>query len=340
MNVLGIETTCDETACSVVKDGKTILSNVLSSQIESHTRYGGVYPELASRLHVDRCVPMIDLALKEANLSKSDIDLIGVSYTPGLIGAITIGLNSAKALSTALNIPYIGIHHIEAHLYAAMMSSKDTLNFPALGVVLSGGHTLLLKIHNIGSYEIISQTVDDAIGEAFDKVARMLNLPYPGGPEIEKLAKIGDPNAYDFKAGFVKTKPLHFSFSGLKTNVLYTISGPNAKKSQDNLPLQQKADIAASFQRAAFSDVVKKAFKAASTFDCKAIYLGGGVTQSAALKSMFDKENHLKIPLNFPEQGLSLDNGAMIAGLAYHKFLSQKTSDPLDLKAKPRTAIC
>ncbi len=339
MLVLGIETTCDETACAVVEDGYKILSNVLSSQIEQHKRYGGVYPELASRLHVDRLIPMIDLALKTANVKKQDLDLIAVSYTPGLIGAITIGLNGAKALSSALNIPYVGVHHIEAHLYASMMKAKAPPESPSLGVVVSGGHTLLLKISSIGEYKVISQTVDDAIGEAFDKVARMLDLPYPGGPYIESLALKGDPTSYSFKAGFVKKNPLHFSFSGLKTNVLYSICGPNATKAKKTLEETEKANIAASFQHAALSDIVKKAYKACELINAKAIYLGGGVTQSAYLKKLFHESNENNLPLFFPEKGLSLDNGAMIAGLGYHKFLDQKQPSPLNLKAAPRTPL-
>lgn len=339
MLVLGIETTCDETACAVVKDGHEILSNVLSSQIEEHKRYGGVYPELASRLHVDRLIPMIDLAIKKAHIKKEDLDLIAVSYTPGLIGAITIGLNGAKALASALDIPFIGVHHIEAHLYASMMNQTQPI-YPSIGVVVSGGHTLLLKISSIGNYEIISQTVDDAIGEAFDKVARMLDLPYPGGPYIEQLALKGDASKYPFKAGFVKKNPLAFSFSGLKTNVLYTIFSPNIKQSQaNNLSNQEKADIAASFQHCALNDVVTKAYKACSLTGAKAIYTGGGVTQSQYLKKLFIEKNSTNLPLFFPEKGLSLDNGAMIAGLGYHKFLKQKGSSPLDLKAIPRSPL-
>lgn len=339
MLVLGIETTCDETACAIVKDGNKILSNVLSSQIDEHKQFGGVYPELASRLHVDRLIPMIDLSLREAHITKKDLNLIAVSYTPGLIGAITIGLNAAKALSCALNIPFIGIHHIEAHLYAAMMSSNQKLLFPALGVVVSGGHTMLLKIFDIGHYDIISSTIDDAVGEAFDKVARMLSLPYPGGPHIEQLALDGDPLSHPYKAGFVKKNPLYFSFSGLKTNVLYSIHGHNNKSSSSHLSPRQKADIAASFQHAALFDIVSKSFQASKLFDCKAVYLGGGVTQSNYLKKLFHDYNLENLPIFFPSQGLSLDNGAMVAGLGFHKYQKQQCSDPLDLKAIPRSSF-
>ena len=222
MLVLGIETTCDETAAAVVEDGSKILSNIIFSQIHLHQKFGGVFPELASRSHVDKILLAIDESLKKANITLSDIDVIAVANRPGLIGSVLIGLNAAKALSLSLKKPFIGINHIEAHLYAAMMESINNLIFPALGVVISGGHTKLLKILDIGKYEDIGTTIDDAIGESFDKVASILDLRYPGGPEVEKLAKLGDSTKYKFKAGKVDKNPFNFSFSGLKTKVLYT----------------------------------------------------------------------------------------------------------------------
>ena len=191
MLVLGIESTCDETAAAVVKNGHEILSNIIASQDDIHNQYGGVFPELAARRHLEAIIPVIDEALKKANVTKDDIDLIAVANKPGLVGSILIGLNTAKALSMAWDKPYVGINHIEAHLYASMMGvDMEKISFPSLGVVISGGHTLLLKIDKIGQYEKISSTIDDAIGEAFDKVASILGLPYPGGPHVEKLAKI------------------------------------------------------------------------------------------------------------------------------------------------------
>lgn len=339
MLVLGIETTCDETACAVVESGKTILSNVISSQIGIHKNFGGVYPELASRSHVDNLIPILEFALEEAKVNPEDIDLIAVARAPGLIGAINVGLNAAKALSLAWNKPYVGVNHVEAHMYAAMMT-QEIFSFPSLGVVLSGGHTFIVKIHDIGSYELLGTTVDDALGEAFDKVGCLLELPYPGGPEIEKLAKTGRKEKFLFKSGQVKGKPFHFSFSGIKTNVLYSLKGPNScKDSPILINAEEKKDIAASFQDAVFSDVIKKTLKAAELHNCKNIYLGGGVTSSNALKEMFLLASPGNLNFYYPQHGLSLDNGAMIAGLGYHVFKTKQRSDLLDLQALPRLPL-
>jgi len=320
MLILGIESTCDETAAAVVADGKTILSNVIFSQADLHAAYGGVIPELACRRHLDAIIPVIKEACDNAKVSLKDIDRIAVAKGPGLIGALLIGINTAKTLSLALQKPLIGINHIEAHLYAAMMN-QEKLPFPLLGLIVSGGHTTLLLIKGIGSYSLIGQTIDDAIGEAFDKVAKMLNLPYPGGPEVEKLALDGNPHAYPFKGGQVKASPFHFSFSGLKTAVLYALRGQNgAKSSADNpsITLQQKKDIAASFQRAAFEDLIQKTEHALREYECSGIVFGGGVTNSKTLRAMILKR-FSTIPLYWPVENLSLDNAAMIAALAFHK---------------------
>lgn len=339
MLVLGIESTCDETACAVVASGKSILSNVISSQIGIHKNYGGVYPELASRSHVDNLIPILELSLKEANVSAKDLDLIAVARAPGLIGSINIGLNAAKALSLTWSIPFVGVNHVEAHMYAAIMT-KENPTFPALGVVLSGGHTFIVKILDIGTYELLGTTVDDALGEAFDKVGSLLDLPYPGGPEIEKLAILGSTDKFKFKSGVVKGKPFHFSFSGIKTNVLYSLKGANsAKNSPCIVAPEEKKHIAASFQEAVFSDVIKKTLQAAQLHGCKDIYLGGGVTSSNKLKEMFDKAAHGNFNFHYPPKGLSLDNGAMIAGLGYHVFKTKQSSDPLDLEALPRLPL-
>lgn len=325
MFVLGIETTCDETSCAVVKDGFEILSNVISSQIELHKEFGGVVPELACRRHIDMIIPVLEEALKAANLTLQDIDRIAVAKGPGLIGALLIGLHFAKTLSWSLNIPLVGINHIEAHLYAALMSNPPP-QLPAIGVVLSGGHTSLVEMHDIGNYKLISETIDDAIGESFDKVARMLQLPYPGGPQIEQLALSGNPARFRFKAGRVKTSPLDFSFSGIKTAVLYAIRDlPKPLSDQD---IQ---DIAAGFQEAVFLDVLNKLTAAVAKTDSKAVYLGGGVTQNRRLRTLLAE--NLTIPLFWPRQDLCLDNAAMIAGLAYH-------AKPLDtLNLEPETRI-
>lgn len=340
MIVLGIETTCDETACSVVRSGREILSNVISSQIGLHKAYGGVYPELASRSHVDTLIPIIDLSLKEACITKDDVDLIAVSRAPGLIGSIAIGLNAAKALSMSWEIPFVGVNHVEAHIYAAMMGLEKLPTFPALGVVLSGGHTFIVKIHDLGKYTLLSTTVDDAIGEAFDKVASLLDLPYPGGPEIEALAEKGSISKFPFKSGYVKEHPLYFSFSGIKTNVLYALKGPNSTRNSPNLILEEdKPHIAASFQHAVFMDVITKTLQAAELHGCNEVFLGGGVTQSRTLRQLFAEKSPSHIKLHYPQAGLSLDNGAMIAGLGYHVFQEKKVSDSLDLEALPRLPL-
>lgn len=330
MLILGIETTCDETACAIVRDGKEILANVVSSQIDLHSEYGGVVPELACRRHVDILLPVINEALETAKLTLHEIDLIAVAYAPGLIGALLIGLTSAKTLSFALNKPYVGVNHIEAHLYAAIMNTQsDTRSlFPAIGAVLSGGHTSLVLMRDIGSYTLIGQTIDDAIGEAFDKVAKILDLPYPGGPEIEKLARLGECKKYPLKPGIVKNNPFDFSFSGLKTAVLYAVKGQNAQTAQEISP----ACIAASFQHAAFTDVIGKTLKAAEMHGCQNIVFGGGVTNNKQLRHLFSQTNQ-NFNYIWPEHALTMDNAAMIAGLGYHRFLAKQCSDSLELEA-------
>jgi N6-L-threonylcarbamoyladenine synthase len=243
------------------------------------------------------------------------------------MGPLLIGLNSAKALALGLKKPFIGVNHVEAHLYAAMMGQEEPI-FPSIGVVVSGGHTFLVLIEGVGAYKKIGSTVDDAIGEAFDKVAKMLDLPYPGGPQIERLASEGDPTYYPFSAGRVKGKPYDFSFSGLKTNVFYSIYGQNGVKNiLCPLSSVEKAHLAASFQEVALQDIVKKALLAKESFGCKAIYVGGGVSQSRRLRALFSS-----YPVFFPPKGLSLDNGAMIAGLGYHLYQKQGKGDSLLLE--------
>lgn len=333
MLVLGIESTCDETACAVVRSGRTILSNIVASQIDLHQEYGGVVPELACRRHVDLIIPVIDQALSQAQVHLKEIDLIAVAYGPGLIGALLIGLNTAKALALALQKPFIGVNHIEAHLYAALMSHEEQIQFPCLGVVVSGGHTTIVLMKELGVYELIGQTVDDAIGEAFDKVAKLLGLPYPGGPQVERLALKGDARRYPFKAGQVKGQPLDFSFSGLKTAVLYTLRSQNLHDPQTiALSDQDQCDIAASFQRAALEDIVRKTFIAAEKFEIHTIILGGGVTNNQFLRQLFASESQNKHHIIWPSFGLSLDNAAMIAGLGYYRYRLQGKGDSMDLE--------
>lgn len=338
MLVLGIETTCDETACALVRSGKEILSNVVSTQIDLHQEFGGVVPELACRRHLDVLIPVIRQAMQEAAVTWSDIDLIAVANAPGLIGALLIGLQAAKALSLAFNKPLVGVNHIEAHLYAALMSQTEEVLFPALGLVLSGGHTTLVKMTGIGCYEKIGQTADDAIGEAFDKVAKLLGLPYPGGPQIESLARKGNPHRFPFKPGRVKGRPFDFSFSGLKTAVLYAIRGQNAANEPALLSETDQQDIAAAFQQTALNDIVHKSLLAAQQHGCQSLIFGGGVTNNQALRSLF-AEKAKGLSLYWPASGLSLDNAAMIAGLGYHLFQKRGEGDSLDLEAVTRAGF-
>lgn len=337
MIVLGIETTCDETACAIVQDGSIILSSIISSQIDLHAQFGGVVPELSCRRHVEVIIPIIQEALKEANISLESIDLIAVAYGPGLIGALLIGITTAKTLALALNKPFIGVNHVEAHLYAAIMSHPDQIEFPCLGVVLSGGHTALVHIDSIGKYTLIGETVDDAIGEAFDKVAKLLDLPYPGGPQIEALAKNGNKDRFGFKPGKVKGKPLSFSFSGLKTAVLYALKGQN-KTEKIQLSEQDKCDVAAAFQHAALTDIVQKVELAANQYVCRTFVFGGGVTNNQQLRHLIATAMPTANIL-WPSLGLSLDNAAMIAGLGYHCYLNKGKGDTLDLEAATRIAF-
>jgi len=328
MIVLGIETTCDETAASLVKDGREILSSVIASSADIHEQYGGVFPELACRRHSEVILSVIQKAMVK---HFSEIDLIAVAKGPGLVGALLIGMQTAKALSIAWNKPFIGINHVEAHLYAAMMGAPEPHPFPSLGIVLSGGHTFMLKIFDVGQYELIGTTVDDAIGEAFDKVGTLLGLSYPGGPKVEALARLGDPHKFSFQAGRVKKNPLHFSFSGLKTSVLYALK-------DKELSEKDKADVAASFQETALKDITYKATLALTSFPAKAIFLGGGVCNNQRLRALF-KEKFPLLPIFWPPPELSLDNAAMIAGLGFKKFIKNPIGDPLDLEVQTRIPI-
>ena len=338
MLTLGIESTCDETACSIVRDGKEILSNVIASQNDIHAKYGGVFPELASRRHIDVIIPVVDQALKQANVQLAEIDLVAVAYGPGLLGSILVGLNTAKTLALALQKPLVPVNHVEAHLYAALMPLSSP-SFPCIGVVLSGAHTNLLKIKEIGQYQMLGQTVDDAIGEAFDKAAKIMNLPYPGGPHIEMLARSGNPDRYQFKAGKVKEHPLNFSFSGIKTGVLYAARGQNGSLLDEScLSPTDKCDIAASFQRAVFADVINKTLKVTENEQIKTIVLGGGVTNNQRLREMFH-DAAPEYDIFWPSPGLSLDNAAMIAGLGYHRYKILGCGVSLDIEAATRIGL-
>ncbi len=333
--ILGIETTCDETACALVEGGQNILSNIVSSQVDLHCAFGGVVPELACRRHLDLLIPVMRKAVEESGKYLSDVDGIAVAAGPGLVGALLIGVNAAKALAIALGKPLIGVNHVEGHLYAAMMNQLSIITFPSLGVVVSGGHTAILQISALGNYQLIGQTVDDAIGEAFDKVAKILGLPYPGGPAIEQLARQGDPSAFSFRAGHVKERPLDFSFSGLKTAVLYAVKGVGHRPNDpDIIPETKRADAAAAFQEAAFKAIVSHVHDAAKLAGISQVIFGGGVTNNRRLRELFaEKLPHLTC--FWPPQEMVLDNAAMIAGLGYHKFLQKPEGDPLTMDAYP-----
>lgn len=326
MRVLGIESTCDETAASVVVSGQTILSQIISSQADIHQKYGGVFPEVASRQHAEMVAPVIAQALAEAHLTIEEIDLIAVAHGPGLIGALLVGLQMAKGLAWALKKPIVGVNHVEAHLYAAIMSHDREVVFPCLGVVLSGGHTFLLRVYEVGRYEILARTIDDAIGEAFDKVAKMVGLPYPGGPPVERLARQGDPYRFALRAGRCQN-PLDFSFSGLKTAVLHTL--------KDHSVDAIRADVCASFQRAALQDVWQKTVKAAEQIGTNRVLFGGGVTNNSALREIFSEQSPFLHCL-WPTPLLSLDNASMIAGLGYHVYRLHGPDDLFSLEAKAR----
>lgn len=339
MIVLGIETTCDETAIAIVEDGYKILANVISSQAGFHRQFQGVFPEYASRNHVDLILPTLEKALKTANVTALDLDLIAVANRPGLLGPLLMGLNAAKALSYAWNIPLVTVNHLEAHLYAAMMQKDVSITFPAIGVVISGGHTFMVEMHSFRDYVCIGKTVDDAIGEAFDKVAMLLNLPYPGGPEVENLALKGDPHKYAFKPGHVKNNPFDFSFSGLKTQVLYATKGPNTNKhSPLSITEEEKPHIAAGFQYTALLDIITKSIEAAKQVNASQIFLGGGVTNNQMLKKLFETHKDPSVTCYFPPKSLSTDNGAMIAGLGYYIYSTHSGCERYSSEALPSGA--
>lgn len=331
--ILAIESSCDETAAAVVKNGREVLSNVISSQIELHKLFGGVVPEIASRKHIEKINPVIREALDEAKMTLDDIDAIGVTYGPGLVGALLVGVAEAKAISYAKNIPLVGVHHIEGHISANYIENKE-LEPPFLGMVVSGGHTHLVLVKDYGKYEILAKTRDDAAGEAFDKVARAIGLGYPGGPKIDKLAKEGNPNAIAFPRAHVADAPLDFSFSGLKSSVLNYINSCEMKHQEIN-----RADIAASFQASVVDAIVDHTVKAAKMYHMDKVALAGGVASNSALRQAMrercEKEN---IRFYYPSPILCTDNAAMIGCAAYYEYIAG-TRHGLDLNAIPNLKI-
>ncbi len=330
--ILGIETTCDETAAAVFGDDGTILSSVVASQADIHARYGGVVPEIASRAHVERLLPIIDEALTQAKITPKDLSAVAVAYTPGLVGAILVGLSAAKGLCLALDIPLLGVNHVEGHIYACQMVHPVPV-FPCVGLVVSGGHTNLFRCTSATELELIGATQDDAAGEAFDKIASLLKLPYPGGPSIEKAAALsGNPKAFDFPRSLMEPGNLDFSFSGLKTAVLYAAFGQNAKNRDRQLSPRETADLAASFQKAVVDVLVEKCRRALRQHKLKTLCVGGGVAANTLLRhALTEMAQRERATLVIPPLSLCTDNAAMNA-VAAVKFRAGQF-DSLDLDA-------
>lgn len=331
--ILAIETSCDETAASVVKNGREVLSNIIFSQIELHKLYGGVVPEIASRKHIEKINHVIEAALIEAKLTLNDITAIGVTYGPGLVGALLVGVAEAKAISFARNIPLVGVHHIEGHISANYIENKD-LEPPFLCLVVSGGHTHLVVVKEYGVYEIIGKTRDDAAGEAFDKVARAIGLGYPGGPKIDQLSKEGDKNAVLFPRAQIEGAPYDFSFSGLKSAVLNHLNYCEMKHEEIN-----QADIAASFQEAVIDVLVTKTMAAARDYNIRKVALAGGVAANSSLRNaMASACEANRIKFYHPSPILCTDNAAMIGAAAYYDYIRGARAG-LDLNAVPNLKI-
>ena len=333
IKILAIESSCDETAASVVVNGREVLSNVIASQIDIHTKFGGVVPEVASRKHVEVIGAVVNEALEEAGVDLEDIDAIGVTYGPGLVGALLVGLQYAKGLSFARNIPLIGVNHIEGHISANFIQYKE-LKPPFVCLVVSGGHTTIVYMKNYGEFEVMGQTMDDAAGEAFDKVARAIGLGYPGGPKIDKLAKEGNPEAIKFPRANFHKESLDFSFSGIKSAVLNYLNKMEMKGLEVN-----RADVAASFQKAVVDVLVDNAIKACKEKAVDKIAIAGGVASNSCLRETMmlrgEKEN---IKVLFPPPILCTDNAAMIGSAAYFEFINGKYAS-LNLNAIPNLKL-
>lgn len=333
IKILAIESSCDETAAAVVVNGRDVKSNIISSQIALHTLYGGVVPEIASRKHIEKINQVIEEALKKADTTLDDLDAIGVTYGPGLVGALLVGVAEAKAISYAKKLPLIGVHHIEGHISANYIENKE-LEPPFLCLVVSGGHTHLVKVLDYGKYEIIGRTRDDAAGEAFDKVARAIGLGYPGGPKIEKVSHEGDPHAIEFPRAKVGDGPYDFSFSGLKSAVLNYLNNCHMK----DIPIVQ-ADVAASFQNAVIDVLVGNVRKAIDEFHMDKFAIAGGVASNATLREAMRQECEKKgVQFYHPSPIFCTDNAAMIGAAAYYDFMAGKR-DGLDLNAVPNLKL-
>ncbi len=340
MLILGIETSCDETSVAVVKNGKQILSNVVSSQIKEHSEFGGVVPEIASRLHIERIIQIINLALDKAKIKTNDCDAIAVTYGPGLVGSLLVGTEVAKAISYSLKLPLIPINHIEAHLYSPILENSK-ITHPYLGLIVSGGHTSLITVKSYDEYEILGETLDDAAGEAFDKVAKFLKLGYPGGPVIDKLTSGMKKSKYTFPIPKIKKGGLDFSFSGLKTAVINLVK-KNFSNS-NNIPEDEKREIAYAFQKTTIDYLLQNTKKALEKSNIQTIVFVGGVAANSKLREDA-KEKLNNYNIYFPSIELCTDNAAMIAGLAYYKIKTNKKtksdqSISLLLNANPNLKI-
>ena len=319
---LGIESSCDETAAAVLRDGRELLSNVISTQIPLHRKYGGVVPEIASRRHIVNVMPVIDEALRKAEIALSDIDQVAVTYGPGLVGALLVGVSAAKALAFARKVPLIGINHLEGHIFANFLSHRE-LEPPFMALVVSGGHTALIYVIGYNRFFLMGQTRDDAAGEAFDKVARVMGLPYPGGPEIDKLAAEGDENAIDFPRALREKGNYEFSFSGLKSAVLNYLNEMKMKRIEVN-----KADVADSFQKAVIEVLVHKSLEALSETKINTLVLAGGVAANSALeRRLREVASEHGIRFYYPDKILCTDNAAMIACRGYYQSRAGLFSD-------------
>jgi len=326
--ILGIETSCDETAASVVVDGCTILSSVVSSQVDLHARFGGVVPEIASRAHTELITPVVAQSLVEAGRTGPELTAVAATYGPGLVGSLLVGVSAAKALALTWDVPFVGVNHLEGHLYAGLLEEPD-LQFPLLVLLVSGGHTMLVEMQGHGAYRLIGQTVDDAAGEAFDKVARYLDLGYPGGPIIDRLAAQGDPTAIAFPRPMIN-EGYDFSFSGLKTAVINHV-----RKHPD----VSAEDVAASFQAAVVDVLLTKAKRAAEEIDATAICLAGGVAANSELRERtLDYSVTSGVRAYVPSRSMCTDNAAMIATAAWWRLNSDGPSG-LDLGAEPNLKL-
>jgi N6-L-threonylcarbamoyladenine synthase len=324
--ILAIETSCDETAAAVIEDGRRILSNVVASQVELHARYGGVFPEIASRAHIEAIVPVIDQAMKEAHAGYDDLDAVAVTYGPGLAGSLLVGVNAAKGIALGRDLPLVGVNHLEAHIYTHWLEVSPPceggagggLGFPLLALLVSGGHTELILMRDHGDYEYLGGTLDDAAGEAFDKVGRLLELSYPGGPAIQKAAQEGNPTAIDFPRAWLEVS-YDFSFSGLKTAVLREVQ-------KYSPPPQGKllADMAASFQAAVVDVLSQKTAQAAEEFGVTAVLLSGGVSANTELRETTTERvcERTGVPVYYPPPYLCTDNAAMVGACAYQHFVA------------------